>query len=202
MTLQEMAQGSDQTANEAGPATSQPQLLDVSWVGGRPAPKPPIPHAGQVIENLTAPPPNIELAPTVTGSAQQAWRHAPVSQIRVIESTTAKEERFHALQQWEGVVDAVSDGTFLARLVDRTADGPDEEAEFDFAEIPSGDRELVSPGAVFYWSVGYGTSASGTRSRASIISFRRLPAWTEVEKRQAKERAQLIAKELGWGVQK
>jgi hypothetical protein len=50
--------------------------------------------------------------------------------------------------------------------------------------------------------VGYGISASGTRSRASIISFRRLPAWTEVEKRQVKERAQLIAKELGWGVQK
>jgi hypothetical protein len=193
---------SDHTANEGSLATSRPEVRDVSWVGGRPMPKPPIPHAGQVLEDLTAPPPNIELASTVTGSAELAWRDAPASPVRVIRPTRAKQDHFHALQQWEGVVDAISDGGFFARLVDRTAEAPDEEAEFDLTEIATGDRELVSPGAVFYWSVGYRISATGTRSRASIISFRRLPAWTEAEKHQAKERAQLIARELDWGVQK
>jgi hypothetical protein len=198
MTLQGVAFRSDQAANDVTPQTSRPQLLDLSWVGGRPTPKPPIPDAGQEIEDFTAPPPNIELAPTVTNSAEQAWRGAPATPTRVVKTARATQDHFHALQQWEGVVDAINDGTFFARLVDRTAEGPDEQAEFDLAEVPAGDRELIAPGAVFYWSVGYRTSATGTRSRASVISFRRLPAWTEAEKRQAKERARQIARALDW----
>jgi hypothetical protein len=115
-----------------------------------------------------------------------------------VESARPKRARFQALQQWEGVVDEVNDGSFVARLVDRTAKEPDEEAEFDLGEVPTGDRELVVPGAIFYWSVGYRTAATGTRSRVSIISFRRLPAWTEAEKLQARERAEEIAKALDW----
>jgi hypothetical protein len=138
------------------------------------------------------------LAPTVTGSAEQAWRNNPVISVRVIERAKVKEDRFLALQQWEGVVDSVNDGGFVARLVDRTAGEPDEEAEFDLAEVPPGDRDLVASGAVFYWSVGYRIAATGTRLRASIISFRRLPAWTEAERRQARERSEKIAEALDW----
>jgi hypothetical protein len=198
MTLQDIMVRSDQATNDVTPQTSRPQLLDVSWVGGRPVPKPPIPDTGQVIEDFTAPPPNVGLAPTVTNSAEQAWRGAPVTPISVLERARPEQDRFHALQQWEGVVDAINDGTFTARLVDRTADEPDEEVEFDLTEVPTGDRDLVTVGAVFYWSVGYHTSATGTRSRVSVISFRRLPAWTEAEKRQARERAEQIAEALDW----
>jgi hypothetical protein len=189
---------SDQPGNTISPSTSAPQQLDLSWIGGRPIPKPPIPDIGQVIQDATGPPPTVSLAPTVTGSAEQAWRNNPVNSVRVVERARVKEDRFHALQQWEGVVDGVNDGSFVARLVDRTAGEPDEEAEFDLAEVPAGDRDLVVPGAVFYWSVGYRTSATGTRLRASIMSFRRLPAWTEAEKGQARERAEEIAKALDW----
>jgi hypothetical protein len=121
-----------------------------------------------------------------------------VTPIQVVRSPEPKSDHFHALQQWVGVVDRVEDGTFIARLEDRTTEGPDEQAEFDVSEIPSGDQDLVAPGAVFYWSVGYRTSATGTRSRASAISFRRLPAWTEEERKQAQKRAQEIAEELDW----
>jgi hypothetical protein len=198
MTLQDIIRRGDPAANVVPRQTSRSHPLDISWVGGRPLPKPPIPDTGQVIQEPTGPPPNVALAPTVTGSAEQAWRGAAATPIRVVESAKPKQERFHALQQWEGVVDSTNGRSFVAKLVDRTADEPDEEAEFDLAEVPPGDRELVVAGAVFYWSVGYRTSATRTRSRVSIISSRRLPAWTEAEKRQARESAEKIAKALDW----
>jgi hypothetical protein len=102
------------------------------------------------------------------------------------------------LQEWEGTVDSIGDRTFVARLVDRTSPGPDEEAEFDIDEVSRGDRDLLAPGAIFYWSIGYRDSASGSRSRTSLLTFRRLPAWTDEEKRQAEKTADEIIEVLDW----
>jgi len=198
MTISSIAQSGDEIANNAPRVTSTPRIPDISWVGGKVVPMPGVPESGQIIEAFTAPPPDDQLAPTVTGATEQAWLRNSVTPIRIVRRSEPTQDRFHALQQWEGVVDTVHDGTFIARLVDRTAEGPDEEAEFDVTEPPFGDRNLIAPGAVFYWSVGYRTSATGTRSRTSIVSFRRLPAWTEKEKQQARERAREIARALDW----
>lgn len=104
----------------------------------------------------------------------------------------ATREFFRALQRWEGYVLAVTEDSFLARLVPIVGEGPSQEAEISLEELEQEDRRLVEPGAVFYWSIGYLDRPSG-RLRISLIRFRRLPAWSSHEI----ERARADARELG-----
>lgn len=108
------------------------------------------------------------------------------------------QDRFFLLQKWEGAILQVLEDSFLARLVDLTSGGPDEEAEFPLEEISEADRSLVEPGAIFYWSIGYIDSIRGQRTRASVIRFRRLPIWKPEELEKAKHRAQSIRDLLNW----
>lgn len=94
-------------------------------------------------------------------------------------------EHFRALQKWEGYVIEVREDTFLARLVPIRGEGSDQDAEIYIEEVEEADRPLIEPGAVFYWSIGYLDKPSG-RLRASIIRFRRLPAWTKRELESAR----------------
>jgi hypothetical protein len=105
---------------------------------------------------------------------------------------------FTSLQEWEGIVTEVRNDAFLARLIDLTHRGADEEAEFPNDEVSEEDKPLVRPGAIFYWHIGYHTSYSGQRTRVSVIRFRRLPAWTQREIDAAKQEAERIGKALGW----
>jgi len=98
--------------------------------------------------------------------------------------------KFIALQRWEGVVLEVMSESFVARLVDRTEPGPDEEAEFRLDEVSRPDLPLVVPGAVFYWSIGYLDRPSGQRMRQSVMRFRRLPTWTNEELKNAARQAE------------
>jgi hypothetical protein len=106
--------------------------------------------------------------------------------------------RFVSLQKWEGVVLEVLDDSFLARLVDLTNGGSDEEAEFALEEVTPEDRVLVEPGAVFYWNIGYNDSISGQRTRVSEIRFRRLPAWQPEELKEAKRIVSILKDLIGW----
>ncbi len=90
------------------------------------------------------------------------------------------QEHFRALQKWEGHVLEVEQGTFRARLVPIVGEGVDQVAEIHLNEVEEEDQALIEPGAVFYWSIGYLDRPSG-RYRASVIRFRRLPAWTKCE---------------------
>jgi hypothetical protein len=63
-------------------------------------------------------------------------------------------------------------------LTDR---GYDEEAEFSYNKITEDDIELIKPGAVFYWAIGYNHSGTGQKRRFSDIRFRRLPVWNNKE---------------------
>jgi hypothetical protein len=105
---------------------------------------------------------------------------------------------FTSLQAWEGIVMEVMADAFLARLIDVTDTGTDEEAIFPIDEISEDDKPLVKPGAIFYWDIGYHTSYSGQRTRIPLIRFRRLPAWTQREIDAAKQEAERIGKALGW----
>jgi hypothetical protein len=51
------------------------------------------------------------------------------------------------VHDWEGIVLEVKEDSFLARLIDLTEEGPDEEAEFPLEEVPGGDKHLIKPGA-------------------------------------------------------
>lgn len=103
-----------------------------------------------------------------------------------------------ALQRWEGYVDEVLDETFSARLVDLSGDIPDEQAEFSKTEIANDDLDLLAPGAVFYWSLGYLDTPQGQRLRTSSIRLRRLPAWSNNELNAARQEAEHVARHLGW----
>lgn len=107
-------------------------------------------------------------------------------------------DRSISLQAWEGMVLQVLEDSFIARLVDRTSNGPDEEAEFPLEEVSDADRFLIEPGAVFYWHIGYRISESGQRTRASDIRFRRLPVWSSEDLKKAKQEAQQISDLLDW----
>ena len=111
---------------------------------------------------------------------------------------THTQPQFHALQKWQGSVSKVTDSTFDARLLDLKDPSVEEVAEFDLEEVSVGDRPLVVPGAVFYWSVGYRTEPSGSRSRTSVLVFRRLPAWSEKDLRRADDRVRELRNSFGW----
>ena len=103
------------------------------------------------------------------------------------------------LQQWEGAVLEVGETTFTARLVDLTGERPEEELELDKAELSDFDLDLLEPGAIFYWTIGYRRQLPrGARSRESLIRFRRLPAWSRSELAAARERAEEAQRALGW----
>lgn len=102
---------------------------------------------------------------------------------------TFTHNRFVPLQKWEGVVLKKTDQSFFARLVDLTTRGIEEEAEFALEEVPDSDLDLLQDGAVFYWDIGYLDQTNGQRLRASSLRFRRLPAWTAQELKEAENRA-------------
>jgi hypothetical protein len=103
------------------------------------------------------------------------------------------------IQSWEGVVLQVADDTFSVRVVDLRGDRAEEEMELEKQELSNFDLELLEPGAIFYWTVGYRLKLPrGARERVSQIRFRRLPAWSRSELSAAEERAERLARELDW----
>lgn len=103
------------------------------------------------------------------------------------------------LQAWEGAVLNVGLDSFIARLVDTAGEHPDEEIELSKDELSPFDLDLLEPGAIFYWTIGYRQQLPvGARERVSRIRFRRLPAWSSAELTAARERADALAHDLGW----
>ncbi len=98
---------------------------------------------------------------------------------------------FSSLQRWEGYVIEILDEYFIARITDLDDEHEDEEIEVMFSEISEDDQELIRPGAIFNWHIGY-EMERGTVKRSSIIRFRRMPKWTESDK----EKAESFEKEL------
>ncbi|WP_309775537.1 hypothetical protein [Nitrobacter vulgaris] len=104
------------------------------------------------------------------------------------------------MQEWEGYVSTIAEGSFTARLVDKTKGNSveDEEADFPIDDLTDEDRQLLVPGAVFRWVIGYQRTMSGTKRRVSQITFRRLPAWTRRELQHARSRAEEMASTIQW----
>lgn len=87
--------------------------------------------------------------------------------------------RFKILKQWEGIVSEVTTDSFWAEITDANIGSRTEEiVELPLSEIDDADHCLLSPGAVFYWTIGYEDSPSG-RLRVSEIRLRRSPKWSQ-----------------------
>jgi len=130
-----------------------------------------------------------QIAPIKLGNTQTVIR---------LNHTLPKQDRFISLQKWEGAVLEVKEDSFFARLVDLTDSNIDEEAEFSIEELSPEDRPLIKPGAIFYWNIGYLDKRSGQRIHASLIRFRRLPAWTSKEIQQVQEEAARLQELFDW----
>lgn len=146
--------------------------------------------------------PSDQLESYVTYPVNLPETHAPKkdfpSLVTFLKPIVQSEERFINLQSWEGIVIEVREGAFVARLIDKSNGGYDQEVEFSFEEVSPYDHSLIKLGAIFYWDIGYSENNSKQRIRASIIKFRRLPVWTANELKAARERAKSLAQELSW----
>ncbi|MGE6331788.1 hypothetical protein [Stenotrophomonas sp. NPDC077659] len=103
-----------------------------------------------------------------------------------------------SIQAWEGVVEDVleDERKVYVKLIDKT----DRSAGDSFAYVPLDqfdpeDADLIVPGAIFYWYVGYETKPSG-RTRSSMIRFRRVPAWTANDLKRTEAEADELFKSL------
>lgn len=94
-------------------------------------------------------------------------------------------------QQWVGRVESVSEDAFVAHLRDANAvDEPTEElAELLLDEVSEDQLDLVAPGRVFYWTIGYRTEPHGQRSSFSSLHFRRHLPLPEAERSAASDAA-------------
>jgi hypothetical protein len=101
------------------------------------------------------------------------------------------------LQKWEGVVLERGETKFSGYLYEGNEDFPLKCAEIDLEELAVEDRDLVTPGAPFVWTIGYRVRR-GTRSRFSEIYFRRLPRWTKEEIDSAKTAGAALSEDAGW----
>ena len=94
------------------------------------------------------------------------------------------------MQEWEGQVQEVGESVFSARLVDLTRNSREEteEADLPMDYLGEADRDLVVPGALFRWIIGYNW-ASGEKQPFTRVVIRRLPIWTEREIKSADQEA-------------
>ena len=141
---------------------------------------------------------DMERSPTGPNPNQSTRPAEPQLVRRPVIEPLSPTRSFDLLQQWEGVVEAVDETTFEVRLTDRTDAGhPEESATFPVADVSDSDRELLRPGATFYWSIGYRVSVGGQKTRASEIWFRRLPGWSDSDFQRLKARVAGLMQLLG-----
>lgn len=113
----------------------------------------------------------------------------------IILPSSSKKPRYLQEKEWLGMVTAVDEVGFTARLKDYRR-GPDLETSFLFEEIPQEDLDLVQLGSEFYWSLGYRIEPNGQRLRYSLVHFRRLPKWTAQKLTEARQRARDVLRSL------
>lgn len=103
---------------------------------------------------------------------------------------------FRALERWEGVVDEVQGNKIFVRLYSDATPDHHETAVLSTDDVDQDDRELLAPGGVFYWSIGYRDGPAG-RETISVMRFRRLPAWDEKRINQVRREADELFEHFG-----
>lgn len=141
--------------------------------------------------------------PNHDGSKTNAPQSVRVPSIKplVFPQPRAGRRHLRPMYQWEGVVEQVMEDGFEARLVPLGGDaGPDtlEFTTFSLDDLADeSDRDLVTEGAVFYWTIGKGRNPAGTQSNVSLVRFRRLPPSGRYHRERAAEEARDLLRDLG-----
>ncbi len=132
-------------------------------------------------------PPPVELLPSLDQSD-----HGRLVPLRPING----QADFKPVASMRGVVTEVRSNSFIARI-ERGPLERDAEADFDLDEVSEFDRELLVPGATFYWTIGYRRKRSGTRSESGLF-FRRLPRYSARDIAETEERVEALKEFYGW----
>jgi hypothetical protein len=131
-----------------------------------------------------------------TGVRQYTENHDLIknhrSQLAPSVMKTEVQATFKSTKKWEGMIVDIMDDSFSARLVGDDTSQDDEYTTFTFEEIDPADHELIVPGAIFYWNIGYTINSVGTKTRDSIIIFRRSPRWSPSDRREIVEDSKKI----------
>lgn len=107
-------------------------------------------------------------------------------------------ERVTVLSKWQGRVREVKEELVCVDLFDLINTDIVETAEFEWGEISDRDRELVRPGAEFYWYVLCHDHPNGDRTHESRIWFRRSGRMTKEEFVESLRRADDVWESFGW----
>lgn len=140
----------------------------------------------------TAPVPRSSSTTEVQEPDRQSTKSGPQADRIVV----PREEK---LQEWEGRVVAISANQFKAQLIDLTAgnEHETESGDFPIEELSDADRKLLRENAIFRWLIGY-RYIGATKEQFARIVFRRLPAWSAMELRAARQSARKLALGLQW----
>jgi len=104
---------------------------------------------------------------------------------------------FSKTQSWVGVVESIGENEFAARLDDKINPETYEIASFDIEEVSKSDRNLLSVGAVFYWSVGY-ANHNGQVVKESLLRFKRCVDFSSEEINEISDKANQYDKAINW----
>ena len=88
------------------------------------------------------------------------------------------------VQKWKGVVESLNPNFFTAKVYDLLFDTTYEFGEFELSDVSPEDLNLLSPGSIFYWTVGY-FMEDGQISKKSTIRFQRLISLDEEDQKKA-----------------
>ena len=107
----------------------------------------------------------------------------------------AERQKVRVAGTWEGVVEAIRNDTFSARIVELENGLPQtgtvQFTEFDIEDIDR-DAELIKEGATFYWTIGRVTNGAGNVRIFSQVRFRRLPKLSVIARRKLREKSDSI----------
>ena len=117
----------------------------------------------------------------------------------VIASSVRSADIVLPLEKWVGVVTQINGESFRARVVDEMNGSAEEEVEFAAQALSPADVELLQPGSVFYWVIGYRDTSYGQRMNVSTIRFRRLTSWNEADIETARIEAEQLRRDLDLG---
>lgn len=97
------------------------------------------------------------------------------------------------IQIWEGKVLEVDEkaGTIQVRLSAKLGNVEDHTGEIDLEWVAEQDRDLVKPGAIFYWTL-FKETKRGSIKNSQELKFRRLPSWSKSQLARVRDQAEML----------
>lgn len=130
---------------------------------------------------LATPTPFLEQMAIATVDSQIRTAKSTIYALRAAEKIKSP-YRFRTEQEWVGRVDGLDGEYFAATLQDRrNPDSAETHTELRLEAVSPAERQLIQPGAMFYWILGYEDTNDGTRSYVSRIRCQRTPVPTARE---------------------